>query len=122
MPAKKAAGGDARLDVELLRRMLLIRRFEEKAAQMYGLKKIGGFCHLYIGQEATAVGAIAAIDLSKDYVVAAYRDHGYALACLHSWSSAWNSSSVRTPPSCIRFLSIRMGSWLLYPSSSSLVR
>jgi pyruvate dehydrogenase E1 component alpha subunit len=81
MPAKKAAGGDARLDIELLRRMLLIRRFEEKAAQMYGLKKIGGFCHLYIGQEATAVGAIAAIDLSKDYVVAAYRDHGYALAC-----------------------------------------
>jgi pyruvate dehydrogenase E1 component alpha subunit len=61
--------------------MLLIRRFEEKAAQMYGLKKIGGFCHLYIGQEAAAVGAIAAIDLSRDYTVGAYRDHGYALAC-----------------------------------------
>ncbi|MGA2480293.1 MAG: pyruvate dehydrogenase (acetyl-transferring) E1 component subunit alpha, partial [Spirochaetia bacterium] len=55
--------------------------FEEKAAQMYGLKKIGGFCHLYIGQEAAAVGAIAAIDLSRDYTVGAYRDHGYALAC-----------------------------------------
>ena len=65
----------------LLGRMLLIRRFEEKAAQMYGLKKIGGFCHLYIGQEAAAVGAIAAIDLSRDYTVGAYRDHGYALAC-----------------------------------------
>jgi pyruvate dehydrogenase E1 component alpha subunit len=65
---------------ELLRQMLLIRRFEEKAAQMYGLKKIGGFCHLYIGQEASAVGAIAALDLSRDWVVAAYRDHGYALA------------------------------------------
>jgi len=64
-----------------LRQMLLIRRFEEKAAQMYGLRKIGGFCHLYIGQEASGVGAISALDLSKDYVVAAYRDHGYALAC-----------------------------------------
>lgn len=66
---------------EFLRQMLLIRRFEEKAAQMYGLRKIGGFCHLYIGQEASGVGAISALDLSKDYVVAAYRDHGYALAC-----------------------------------------
>ena len=65
----------------LLRTMILIRRFEEKAAQMYGLKKIGGFCHLYIGQEAAAVGAIAAIDLGRDYTVGAYRDHGYALAC-----------------------------------------
>lgn len=65
--------------VELLREMLLIRRFEEKAAQMYGLRKIGGFCHLYIGQEAVAVGTIAACDLSKDYVVAAYRDHGHAI-------------------------------------------
>jgi len=74
-------GDDAELQVEFLRKMLLIRRFEERAAQMYGLKKIGGFCHLYIGQEAVAVGAIAAIDLTKDYVVAAYRDHGYALAC-----------------------------------------
>jgi pyruvate dehydrogenase E1 component alpha subunit len=74
-------GGDAGFQIELLRKMLLIRRFEERAAQMYGLKKIGGFCHLYIGQEAVAVGAIAAIDLAKDYVVAAYRDHGYALAC-----------------------------------------
>jgi len=74
------APGGAQFETELLRRMLLIRRFEEKAAQMYGVKKIGGFCHLYIGQEAAAVGAIAAIDLAKDYVVAAYRDHGYALA------------------------------------------
>jgi pyruvate dehydrogenase E1 component alpha subunit len=71
----------AQFEAELLRKMLLIRRFEEKAAQMYGLKKIGGFCHLYIGQEAAAVGAIAAIDLSRDYTVGAYRDHGYALAC-----------------------------------------
>jgi pyruvate dehydrogenase E1 component alpha subunit len=65
----------------LLRQMLLIRRFEEKAAQMYGMRKIGGFCHLYIGQEAVAVGAIAAIDLSTDYVVTAYRDHGHAITC-----------------------------------------
>jgi pyruvate dehydrogenase E1 component alpha subunit len=66
---------------QFLRQMLLIRRFEEKAAQMYGLRKIGGFCHLYIGQEASGVGAIGALDLTKDYVAAAYRDHGYALAC-----------------------------------------
>lgn len=66
---------------ELLYKMLLIRRFEEKAAQMYGLRKIGGFCHLYIGQEAVGVGSIAALDLSKDYVATAYRDHGHALSC-----------------------------------------
>ena len=72
---------DAGLLKKLLEQMLLIRRFEEKAAQMYGLRKIGGFCHLYIGQEAVAVGAINTIDLKKDYVVTAYRDHGLALAC-----------------------------------------
>jgi pyruvate dehydrogenase E1 component alpha subunit len=83
--AEAASGENGSVDPglrkELLARMLLIRRFEEKAAQMYGLKKIGGFCHLYIGQEASAVGAITAIDLAKDYTVGAYRDHGYALAC-----------------------------------------
>lgn len=67
--------------IKLLSDMLLIRRFEEKSAQMYGLQKIGGFCHLYIGQEAVAVGSIAALDLKKDYVLTAYRDHGHALAC-----------------------------------------
>lgn len=67
--------------IKLLNDMLLIRRFEEKSAQMYGLQKIGGFCHLYIGQEAVAVGSIAALDLTKDYVLTAYRDHGHALAC-----------------------------------------
>ncbi|MFP4498973.1 MAG: pyruvate dehydrogenase (acetyl-transferring) E1 component subunit alpha, partial [Vulcanimicrobiota bacterium] len=66
---------------ELLREMIQIRRFEEKTAQMYGLQKIGGFCHLYNGEEAVAVGAIKALDLKKDYVFAAYRDHGHALAC-----------------------------------------
>lgn len=65
----------------LLEKMLLIRRFEEKAAQMYGLQKIGGFCHLYIGQEASGVGSVSAVDLSRDYVSTAYRDHGIALAC-----------------------------------------
>jgi len=67
--------------LKLMREMLLIRRFEEKAGQMYGLRKIGGFCHLYNGQEAVAVGAAAAIDQKKDYVLTAYRDHGHALAC-----------------------------------------
>ncbi|MCP4710317.1 MAG: pyruvate dehydrogenase (acetyl-transferring) E1 component subunit alpha, partial [Planctomycetes bacterium] len=60
--------------------MLLIRRFEERAIQAYGLRKIGGFCHIYIGQEAVAVGAVATLDLAKDYVITAYRDHGHALA------------------------------------------
>lgn len=59
--------------------MLLIRRFEEKAAEMYALGKIAGFCHLYIGEEAVAVGSIGATD-PEDYIVTAYRDHGHALA------------------------------------------
>ena len=69
------------LTAKLLRDMVLMRRFEEKAGQMYGLRKIGGFCHLYIGQEAVATGAVAALDLARDYVITAYRDHGHALAC-----------------------------------------
>ncbi len=64
----------------LLEQMVLIRRFEEKAAQMYGLRKIGGFCHIYIGQEAVSTGSIAAIDLKKDYALTAYRDHGHAIS------------------------------------------
>jgi len=65
----------------MLRTMKLIRRFEEEAGKMYGLRKIGGFCHLYNGQEAVAVGAVTAMDLKKDYVLTGYRDHGFALAC-----------------------------------------
>lgn len=63
----------------LYRQMLLIRRFEEKSAEMYALAKIAGFLHLYIGEEAVAVGAIAAIR-PDDYVISAYRDHGHCLA------------------------------------------
>ena len=59
--------------------MLRIRRFEERAGRAYQQGKIKGFCHLYIGQEAVAVGAMHALD-EKDYVVAAYREHGHALA------------------------------------------
>jgi pyruvate dehydrogenase E1 component alpha subunit len=64
---------------DLLAQMLLIRRFEEKAAEMYALGKIGGFLHLYIGQEAVAVGAISTLR-PDDYVIAGYREHGHALA------------------------------------------
>jgi len=67
--------------VGLLKQMILIRRFEEKASQLYGIRKIGGFLHLYIGQEAVATGALAALDLAEDYVLTAYRDHGHAIAC-----------------------------------------
>ncbi len=66
--------------LKALKDMLLIRRFEEKTAQMYGLRKIGGFLHLYNGQEAVAVGAVAAVDLKTDYLLTSYRDHGHALA------------------------------------------
>ncbi len=72
---------DAERRRKLLYDMMLIRSFEEKAGQMYGLRKIGGFCHLYNGQESVAVGAVSALDLSKDYLLTGYRDHGYALAC-----------------------------------------
>ncbi len=65
--------------LSLYRQMLLIRRFEEKSAEMYALAKIAGFLHLYIGEEAVAVGAIAAIR-PDDYVISAYRDHGHCLA------------------------------------------
>jgi len=65
--------------IELYRQMLLIRRFEEKSAEAYVAGKIGGFCHLYIGQEAVGVGSISAIR-KDDYVLASYREHGLALA------------------------------------------
>lgn len=60
--------------------MLLIRRFEEKAAQLYGQQKIRGFCHLYIGQEALVAGAMTVLT-KEDKLITAYRDHGHALAC-----------------------------------------
>jgi pyruvate dehydrogenase E1 component alpha subunit len=63
---------------ELLRRMILIRRFEERAGEAYAQGKIGGFCHLYIGQEAVATGTIAALR-ADDYLFAAYREHAHAL-------------------------------------------
>jgi pyruvate dehydrogenase E1 component alpha subunit len=74
------AKGDAQtvLHRGMLRQMLLIRRFEEKAAEAYALGKIGGFCHLYIGQEAVAVGVSAALE-PTDYVISSYREHGQAL-------------------------------------------
>ena len=66
------------LHVAMLRRMLLVRRFEEKAAEAYALGKIGGFCHLYIGQEAVAVGSLSALR-EDDYAISSYREHGQAL-------------------------------------------
>jgi len=78
---KARAGGTLPTDQlrTYLRQMLLIRRFEEKAGEAYSLGKIGGFCHLYIGQEALAVGTIAPLR-PDDYVISAYREHGQALA------------------------------------------
>jgi pyruvate dehydrogenase E1 component alpha subunit len=67
-------------ELDAYRDMLLIRRFEEKAGQLYGMGLIGGFCHLYIGQEAVVVGMQMALK-PGDQVITAYRDHGHMLAC-----------------------------------------
>jgi pyruvate dehydrogenase E1 component alpha subunit len=75
----ESSAGDTALHLGLLRSMLLQRRFEERCAEAYALGKIGGFCHLYIGQEATGTGAIAALR-DDDYVVTTYRDHAQAIA------------------------------------------
>ena len=89
-PAKKksASNGNGQLRngidpgelLDFYREMLLIRRFEERAGQLYGMGLIGGFCHLYIGQEAVVVGMQAAIT-PEDAVITSYRDHGHMLAC-----------------------------------------
>ncbi|MCP8893440.1 pyruvate dehydrogenase (acetyl-transferring) E1 component subunit alpha [Shinella daejeonensis] len=67
-------------DLKVYREMLLIRRFEEKAGQLYGMGFIGGFCHLYIGQEAVVIGMQMALK-DGDQVITGYRDHGHMLAC-----------------------------------------
>src|SRR6476660_4706977 len=67
-------------ELRAYRDMLLIRRFEEKAGQMYGMGLIGGFCHLYIGQEAVVIGMQMALK-PGDQVITGYRDHGHMLAC-----------------------------------------
>ena len=87
-PARRPAEGDGKSPPELskdeelsaYRLMLLIRRFEEKAGQMYGMGLIGGFCHLYIGQEAVVVGMQMTLK-QGDEVITGYRDHGHMLAC-----------------------------------------
>ncbi len=71
---------DKEQELHAYREMLMIRRFEEKAGQMYGMGLIGGFCHLYIGQEAVVVGMQMATK-DGDQVVTSYRDHGHMLAC-----------------------------------------
>jgi pyruvate dehydrogenase E1 component alpha subunit len=84
MAAKKKSepqskSSDAALNKELLHSMLLQRRFEERCAEAYALGKIGGFCHLYIGQEAVSTGSLSLLR-PDDYVITTYRDHGQALA------------------------------------------
>ena len=76
--AKQMPGKDEAM--KLYQDMLLIRRFEEKAGQLYGMGLIGGFCHLYIGQEAVVTG-VQSKQLEQDTVVTTYRDHGHMLAC-----------------------------------------
>ena len=71
---------DLNLLQDMYKKMLLIRRFEEKAGQLYGMGEIGGFCHLYIGQEAVVVG-IQSAQIDGDSIVTSYRDHGHMLAC-----------------------------------------
>src|SRR5262245_9440588 len=82
-PAGSPRPGDNRLTADQLKSfyhdMLLIRRFEERAGQLYGMGLIGGFCHLYIGQEAVVVGMQSTIN-DRDSIVTSYRDHGHMLA------------------------------------------
>src|ERR1700742_881681 len=87
MKSSKSSSGDAAPKgktsrdelLHFYRQMLLIRRFEERAGQLYGMGLIGGFCHLYIGQEAVAVG-MQAVKQPGDQIVTGYRDHGHMLA------------------------------------------
>src|SRR5437016_5407834 len=88
-PVEAAAGGRVTTKPAILtreeelwafERMLLIRRFEERAGQLYGMGLIGGFCHLYIGQEAVVTGMMSVAD-KGDSIVASYRCHGHMLAC-----------------------------------------
>jgi pyruvate dehydrogenase E1 component alpha subunit len=80
---KKAAEPaiDPKMLLDFYHDMLLIRRFEEKAGQLYGMGLINGFCHLYIGQEAVVVGMQSTISNARDSVITSYRDHGHMLAC-----------------------------------------
>src|SRR6266446_544257 len=78
-PSPPAIEEDRETLMKIFHQMLLIRRFEEKCAESYSLGKIGGFCHLYIGQEAVGVGAISALR-DDDYVITSYREHGQAIA------------------------------------------
>jgi pyruvate dehydrogenase E1 component alpha subunit len=75
----QSTNSDPELNHTLLRSMLLQRRFEERTAEAYALGKIGGFCHLYIGQEAVSTGTLSMLR-PDDYVITTYRDHGQALA------------------------------------------
>jgi len=83
-PDRKSNGAADSIDkdqlLEFYRKMLLVRRFEERAGQLYGMGLIGGFCHLYIGQEAVAVG-VQSVKEKGDQVITAYRDHGHMLVC-----------------------------------------
>lgn len=78
MAAKKKTDNDPALGKSLLHSMILQRRFEEKVAEAYALGKIGGFCHLYIGQEAVSTGCLSILR-EDDYVLTTYRDHGQAI-------------------------------------------
>src|SRR4030081_3173387 len=100
-PRANGASFSKEEELAAFRNMLLIRRFEEKAGQMYGMGLIGGFCHLYIGQEAIVTGVIMAA-AEGDQTITGYRDHGHMLACgmdpkavMAGLTGGWSGASER---------------------------
>ena len=113
--ADKQQPARARVDADelrgLYRQMLLIRRFEEKTAEMYQRARIGGYCHLNLGEEATCVGLCSGMQ-PNDYLFTNYREHGYALARGIDPAASWPScSAARTASHAVEAARCTCSTW-----------